>query len=87
MLFVFPREATGGFWMRNTSVPLSIAYIGWDGTVLDIQDMQPFDERSHLPASPYLFALEVNQGWFAQHGVEVGDVFTFCFGSSGGQAT
>lgn len=87
MLFIFPRESNGGFWMRNTSVPLSIAYLGRDGQVLDIQDMQPFDERSHRPASRYWLALEVNQGWFAQHGVVVGDVFNFCYGSSDGQAS
>ena len=64
--------------MRNTPLPLSIAYLARDGRIVDIQDMQPFDERSHQPARSYWYALEVHQGWFARHGVKVGDLLSFC---------
>ena len=74
MLFVFGREVTNAFWMRNTLIPLSIAYIDAQGRIVDIQDMQPLDETPHPPAAPYQYALEVNQGFFAEHGIEVGNV-------------
>ena len=74
MLFVFDREAPRSFWMRNTLIPLSIAYIASDGRIVDIQDMQPLDETSHPSAEPAQYALEVNQGFFAERGIEVGDV-------------
>ena len=74
MLFVFDREAPRSFWMRNTLIPLSIAYIAADGRIVDIQDMQPLDETSHPSAEPAQYALEVNQGFFAERGIEVGDV-------------
>ncbi len=74
MLFVFDREAPRSFWMRNTLIPLSIAYIASDGRIVDIQDMQPLDETSHPSAEPAQYALEVNQGFFAERGIEVGNV-------------
>ena len=73
MLFVFDREAPRSFWMRNTLIPLSIAYITADGRIVDIQDMQPLDETSHPSAEPAQYALEVNQGFFEERGVKVGD--------------
>jgi uncharacterized membrane protein (UPF0127 family) len=73
MLFVFGRERDLSFWMRNTLIPLSIAYISADGRIVDIQDMEPLDETSHPSAEPAKYALEVNQGFFAERGVEVGD--------------
>jgi uncharacterized membrane protein (UPF0127 family) len=73
MLFVFPSETTIPFWMRDTLLPLSIAFIAGDGTIVDIQDMQPLDETLHNPAHPYVYALEVNQGYFRQHNVVVGN--------------
>jgi len=78
MLFVFGQRTAGAFWMHNTLIPLSIAYIDRDGAVLDIQDMQPQTDDPHPPARPYWYALEVNQGWFANHGVAVGSTFAFC---------
>jgi uncharacterized membrane protein (UPF0127 family) len=78
MLFVFDRQSNAAFWMRNTLIPLSVAYIDADGTILDIQDMQPQTDDSHPPARPYWYALEVNQGWYANNGVGVGDVLVFC---------
>ena len=74
MLFVFDREAPRSFWMRNTLIPLSIAYIAADGRIVDIQDMQPLDETSHPSPEPAQYALEVNQGFFAERGIDVGDV-------------
>ena len=73
MLFVFNREQQLSFFMRNTLIPLSIAYIDDGGRIVDIQDMQPLDETPHPSAGPARYALEVNQGFFREHGVEVGD--------------
>ncbi len=74
MLFVFDREQQLSFWMKNTLIPLSIAYIDAQRRIVDIQDMQPLDETPHPSAAPAQFALEVNQGFFAEHGIEVGNV-------------
>jgi uncharacterized membrane protein (UPF0127 family) len=73
MLFVFDQEQPLSFWMRDTLIPLSIAYIDAGGTIVDIQDMQPLDEISHPSAAPAKYALEVNQGFFEARGVQVGD--------------
>ena len=75
MLFVFGWERNLSFWMRNTLIPLSIAYISADGRIVDIQDMEPLDDEppSYASAEPAKYALEVNQGFFAERGVEVGD--------------
>jgi uncharacterized membrane protein (UPF0127 family) len=82
MLFVFPAEGTGSFWNLNTLIPLSIAYIGSDGTIVDIQDMQPQTPGAqpdlYPPAQRYRFALEANQGWYANNGVAVGDALSIC---------
>jgi len=74
MLFVLDRPQKPGFWMRNTLVPLSIAFIDADGRIVDIQDMEPLDETRHFPAEPASYALEVNQGFFRERGVEVGNM-------------
>ena len=73
MLFVFDAEQRLSFWMKNTLIPLDIAYIAADGRIVDIQSMAPLSQRGHPSRAPARFALEVNQGWFARHGVEVGD--------------
>ncbi len=73
MLFVFDREQRLSFWMRNTLIPLSIAYIDAEGRIVDIQDMEPLDETPHPSAEPARYALEVNQGFFEERGVQVGD--------------
>ena len=73
MLFVFPGERPLSFWMKDTLIPLSIAYIDSDGGIVDIQDMAPLDETSHPSAAPAQYALEVNQGFFEERGVQVGD--------------
>ncbi len=73
MLFVFDEEQTLSFWMKDTLIPLSIAYINAEGRIVDIQDMQPLDETPHPSAEPALYALEVNQGFFLERGVMVGN--------------
>lgn len=72
MLFVFEAPAVQCFWMRNTRLPLSIAFIADDGTVVNMADMQPMTENSHCSSQPVRYALEMNQGWFAKRGVKTG---------------
>ncbi len=73
MLFVFLGDTQAAFWMKDTLIPLSIAFIAADGTILDVQDMEPLSEDAHRPPEPYRYALEVNQGWFREHGLGRGD--------------
>jgi hypothetical protein len=80
MLFVYDRPATEGYWMHDTYVPLSIAWIDQTGTIVDIQDMQPLTDDVHWPVAAYWYALEANQGWYLEHGVGVGQLVTFCLG-------
>lgn len=72
MLFVFPDKAGHCFWMKNTLIPLSIAFVDDDGTIVNIADMQPLREDSHCPARPVRYALEMEQGWFAKRGLKPG---------------
>jgi len=74
MLFVFPGDRYGGFWMRNTLIPLDIAYLGADGTVLEIVHGIPLSLDILTPTQPYRYTLEVNGGWFERQGLGVGDV-------------
>jgi uncharacterized protein len=73
MLFVYEREGFLTFWMKNTRIPLSIAFISKNGRIVDIQDMEPFSLQSHVSAFPAQFALEMNQGWFQKNRIQVGD--------------
>ena len=73
MLFVFDQEQRLSFFMKDTLIPLSVAFIEAEGYIVDIQDMQPLDLTRHRSAEPANYALEVNQGFFREHGVEVGD--------------
>jgi uncharacterized membrane protein (UPF0127 family) len=75
MLFVYRREQPLSFWMKNTRIPLSIAYIDSKGRITDILDMKPLDDKPphYVSSGPVQFALEVNQGFFDEHGVKVGD--------------
>jgi hypothetical protein len=72
MLFVFDSVERRCFWMKNTLLPLSIAFIADDGRVVSLADMQPQTEESHCSAEPVRFALEMNQGWFAKRGIKPG---------------
>lgn len=72
MLFVFEAAEPQCFWMRNTLLPLSIAFIADDGSIVNIADMQPMTETSHCSDKPVRFALEMNQGWFTKRGIKAG---------------
>ena len=72
MLFVNDEPAVRCFWMRNTLIPLSIALIVDDGTIVNIAEMDALSERSHCAARPVRFALEMNSGWFAKRGIKAG---------------
>ena len=72
MVFVFEDKSQHCFWMRNTLIPLSIAFIDDDGTVVSIADMSPKSEASTCPQRPVRYALEMDQGWFAKRGVTAG---------------
>ena len=79
MFFVYFEPASGGFWMKDVSIPLSIAFVGEDQTILKIMDMEPCPEepcRAYVPELEYTAALEVNQGAFEEWGIEVGDTVT-----------
>jgi uncharacterized protein len=73
MLFVFPQSEQLGFWMRNTFIPLSIAYVDSKGVILNIADMKPKDESTHPSKGPAMFAVEMKQGWFKDKGIVAGD--------------
>jgi len=72
MLFVFPQERTHCMWMRNTLIPLSVAFIDADGYIINIENMQPQTEDNHCAKVPARYALEMNEGWFAQRGIKPG---------------
>jgi uncharacterized protein len=76
MLFVFEEAQQQCFWMRNTLLPLSIAFIDDTGRVVNIADMKPLDETSHCSAKPVRYALEMNKGWFAKRGLKAGSQLT-----------
>ncbi|WP_255592933.1 DUF192 domain-containing protein [Bordetella sp. BOR01] len=73
MLFVFETPDLQCFWMRNTPLPLSIAFIADDGTIVNIADMAPQTDDAHCSARPVRYALEMAQGWFASHGIQAGN--------------
>ena len=77
MLFIFETEDYHGFWMKNTLIPLSIAFIEKNGRIVWITDMKPLTLDSHVPPQPILYALEMNKGWFSSRGIKVGDVVRF----------
>lgn len=72
MLFVFDDVAPRCFWMRNTLLPLAIAFIADDGTIVNIAEMQPQSDDSHCSSKPVRYALEMNKGWFAKRGIKAG---------------
>ncbi|PUE15542.1 DUF192 domain-containing protein [Limnohabitans sp. WS1] len=72
MLFVFEQAATQCFWMRNTLIPLSAAFLADDGTIVNIADMKPQSEDSHCSEKPVRFVLEMNVGWFAKRQLKAG---------------
>ena len=72
MLFVFDNPSRQCFWMKNTPLPLTAAFVADDGTIVNLADMQPFVEDSHCSAKPVRYVLEMNQGWFDKKGLKAG---------------
>jgi len=72
MLFAFEQPGQQCFWMRNTLIPLSVAFLGDDGSVVNIDEMKPQTLDSHCSAKPVRFVLEMNEGWFAKRGIKAG---------------
>jgi uncharacterized membrane protein (UPF0127 family) len=73
MLFVFPQARMQCFWMRNTLIPLSIAFIADDGRIVNTLEMKPLDETSrNCSTEPVRFVLEMNKGWFTKRGIKAG---------------
>ena len=72
MLFIETRPTVRCFWMRNTLIPLSIAFLADDGTVVNVAEMKPQSDESHCSARPVRYALEMNEGWFDKRGIKPG---------------
>jgi uncharacterized membrane protein (UPF0127 family) len=72
MIFVFEEPATQCFWMRNTLIPLSAAFVADDGSIVNIEDMKPQSDQSHCSTKPVRYVLEMNVGWFAKRGLKAG---------------
>ena len=72
MLFVFEQPGVQCFWMKNTLLPLTAAFVADDGRIVNLADMQPLDERSHCSKEPVRYVLEMNQGWFKSKNIEAG---------------
>ncbi len=77
MLFIFENEDYHAFWMKDTLIPLSIAFIDKEGRIVRITDMKPLTLESHSPPAPILYALEMKKGWFSANGIKVGDILRF----------
>ena len=72
MIFVFDQPGMQCFWMKNTLIPLSAAFVLDDGTIVNIEDMKPLVLDSHCSTQPVRFVLEMNKGWFAKKGIRAG---------------
>ncbi len=72
MLFVFEQPSTQCFWMRNTLIPLTAAFVADDGAIVNLVDMKPQTTQSHCSTKPVRYVLEMNQGWFAKKGIRAG---------------
>ncbi len=82
MLFVFPRPIQASFWMKNTYIPLSVAYIDAEGNIVEVNDLKPLDTNAVIAASDDVqYVLEVNQGWFDRHKIASGTLVRTEFGS------
>ena len=76
MLFVFDEPAYHSMWMKNTLLPLSVAFVDAHGTILNILDMEPRTLDSHMSAGPAIYAIETNKGWFEEKKIKAGDKVT-----------
>ena len=72
MLFIFEEPAYQSMWMKNTPLPLSVAFLDRDGVILNIRDMEPRTLDTHTSAGPAVYAIETNKGWFAERGIKAG---------------
>ena len=72
MLFVFPQPSTQCFWMKNTLLPLTAAFVADDGRIVNLVDMKPLSLDSHCSEEPVRYVLEMNQGWFARKNIKAG---------------
>ncbi|GIX41240.1 MAG: hypothetical protein KatS3mg129_0973 [Leptospiraceae bacterium] len=70
LLFVFPEERIQSFWMKNTPIPLDVAFFDSDGYLLEIQSMEPYSEKIHQSSEPAKYALEMNKGWFKKNNIK-----------------
>lgn len=73
MIFLYPVPEPTAMWMKNTRIPLSVAFIDRSGRILNIEDMIPYSEDAHRSRGEAAFALEVNRGWFGKRGIRAGD--------------
>ena len=76
MLFIFDEPGYHSMWMKNTLIPLSVAFIDREGTILNILDMEPHTETPNISAGPSIYAIETNKGWFAAKKLKAGDKVT-----------
>ncbi|MBI2070089.1 MAG: DUF192 domain-containing protein [Elusimicrobia bacterium] len=83
MLFVFPTDGYLSFWMKNTPLPLDIAFLRADGTVINILAMKPYDLSNYSSAEPARYALETHAGWFLRNDIEPGDRFDLSLPAAG----
>lgn len=74
MLFSYPQTKILAFWMKDTTIPLSIAFIDENKRIIQIEDMEPLSDKSVKSNKPAMYALEVNKGWFKDNGISVGDL-------------
>lgn len=72
MLFVFTEQAIHCMWMRNTNIPLSVAFLDESGRIINVEDMEPHTENNHCAKTPARYALEMNKGWFAARKIKAG---------------
>ena len=72
MLFIFDESAIQCMWMKNTLIPLSVAFLDESGAIINVEDMKPQTEDSHCAKRPARYALEMNRGWFSSHGIKPG---------------
>ncbi len=76
MLFIFEQASEQCFWMKNTLIPLTAAFVADDGTIVNLADMKPQTTDSHCSAKPVRYVLEMNQGWFGKKGIKAGAKLT-----------